>query len=664
MAETSPSKNTQHEEIPVEVEGFSEEERQEIISQIDQVARSNRLGSAKAFSQIQPEKKGAVFPLVVNLLAVILIGAGVYGANYYFGQRIEQLSVQSVQFESAEGKILEEVKKESEQKLQAKEQEISQIREDLQDIERQRQTLQENMEAEIAAKEQQLRQSLEEALQQERQRLESEGISSQELEQQLQQFRSQQEQQYQTALEEYRSETMQQLAEKEQQLREAQETAEQILAEANREKAQILEETQAREAELRQQFEQERERLTAETTEAQQELERLAELRQNEQLYRDQINSMYRDIQQALSEGERQTAQARIVDMREFLQSVAINEAPSIAQRRDVDQFLLNVLEEESTKVSAKPDESLLEAAKTISALRSTVDEARQLQQEGNFYEAKRNYNRAIEMLPAVAAASSQLEQINQQEQAERIRELLTEARESAEAEQYGQALEQYTAAVSESADTHSAAAGSAVEGLIEIFTTQMETVESANQTRQREYEQRIADLRAQVAALQRAENSLEQQLEQRVSTSEQLSTQIEQKDEQIDQLTQTLRQRQQRITALSEQIDQLETEQEQLTRQYQSAQRRAANLNSELNEAVDQMAELVQRGQSNSRIRAAVGRYQELQERSSSLLTSPETEDIAAARAEFKAFLSSEEIQSLFPELSTLYEQLSQNGP
>ncbi len=662
MAETLPShpssaKGMIHDEIPVEVEGFSEKERQEIVSQIDQVARRNRLGSTEAFSQIQPEKKGAVFPLVVNILAVILIGAGVYGANYYFGQRIEQLSVQSSQFESAEGKILEEVKKESEQKLQAKEQEISQIREDLQEIEQKRQALQENMEAEIAAKEQQLRQSLEEALQQERQRLEAEGISSQELEQQLQQFRTQQEQQYQSALEQYRAETVQQLEEKELQLQQAQETAEQILAEANREKNEILQETQAREAELRQQFEQERERLVAETSEAQQELERLGELRQNEQLYRDQINSMYRDIQQSLSEGDRQTAQTRIGDMREFLQSIAINQAPSVAQRRDVDRFLLNVLEEESTKVAAAPDESLLEAAKTISALRSTVNEARQLQQEGNFYEAKRNYNRAIQMLPAVATAADQLEQINQQEQAEIIRELLGEARGSAEAQEYGQALEQYTAAVTESANTHSAAAGSAVEGLIEIFTTQMETAESAYQTRQLEYEQRLA-------TLQQEKNSLEQQLSQRSTASEQLGTQIEQKDAQIDQLTQTLQQRQQRISALSEQIDQLKTEQEQLTRQYQSAQRRAANLKSDLNEAVDQMAELVQRGESNPRVRAAVQRYQELQERSRSLLTSPETEDIAAAQAEFQDFLSSEEIQSLFPDLNTLYEQISQNGP
>ncbi|MFW6274389.1 MAG: hypothetical protein ACOC2P_00980 [Spirochaetota bacterium] len=669
MATTPPSQRTPpngtpHDEIPVEVEGFSEEERQEIVNQIDEVARRNRIGSSEAFSKIQPKKKGTVFPLVVNILAVLFIAAGVFGANYYFGQRIEQLGVESRQFESAEGKILEEVQRASEQQLQAKEQEISQIREDLQDIELERQALQANMEAEISAKEQQLRQSLEEALQQERQRLESEGVSSQELEQQLREFRSQQEQQYQSAIEEYRAETMQQLEEKEQQLRQAQETAEQILAEANREKAEILQETEAREAELRQQFEQERERLTSESAEARQELERLAELRQNEQLYRDQINSMYRQIQTALSKGDRQAAQTSIADMREFLQSIAVDEAPSVARRRDIDQFILNILENEATKVAAAPDESLLEAAKTITALRSTVDEARRLQQEGELYAAKRTYNRALEMLPSVAAATSQLDAINRQEQAERIRELLAEAQSSNEADQVDQAIEQYTAAVTEAANTHSAAAGSAVEGLVEIFTLRMESAESTYQTRQREYEQQIADLRRQVAALQREESDLEQQLQQRSASTDELGNQIERKNERIDDLTQSLEQRQQRIASLSEQIDQLETEQEQLTRQYQSAQRQVANLNSELNDAVDQMAELVRRGESNVRIRAAVQRYQELQERSSSLLSSPETEDIAAAQAEFENFLGSDQVKDLFPGLEQLYEQLHPGKP
>ena len=599
MAETSPPQHTApgtpQNEIPVEVEGFSEEERQDIVDQIDQVARSNRLSASQAFSNIQPQKKGSLFPIVVNLLALILIGAGIFGANYYFNQQIEALSMESDQLESTEGKILEAVKKESEEQLSAKEAEISQIREDLQQIAQQRQSLQENMQAQIEAKEQQLRNDLEATLRQERERLESQGVSSQELEERLQEFRQQQEQEYQAALEEYQRETSQQIAEKEQELQEAQATAEQILAEANREKAEILEETQQREAELRQQFETERERLTAEASEVQQELERLSEIRSNEQLYRDQINGMYRNIQQALEQGNRQTAQARITDMREFLQNISVQDSPSLAKRMDIDQFMIGLLEEQILNTSAAgPDESLLESAKTISTLRTTVAEAQKLQQEGNLYEAKRYFSRATELIPAVSTAVNQLESINRQEQADRIRQLLSTGESAVENQQYDQAIESFTAAVTEAAEVHSAAAGSALKGIIEILNNRLQTTAA-------EYEQRISSLERQTAQLEEQNQALSDELQQRSNSTTQLSREVEQKDTRISRLEKTLSTQENRINSLSNQIEQLESEKQQLEQRYQRVRRQVDTLNKELNDAVNEMADLISRDESTS---------------------------------------------------------------
>lgn len=660
MATNSPSQrqpvqDTLRDDIPVEVDGFSEEERREIVAQIDQVATSNRLGTSEAFTKFEPEKKGALFPLIVNILAVLLIAAGVFGTNYYFSQRIEELSVQSTQIESAEGKILEEVKKESEQKLKAKETEISKIREDLQQIELERQTLQDSMQAEIEAKEQELQEELRAALSSERRRLESEGVDSEEMENRLEQFREQQEERYSAALQEYRSETMQQLEEKEQELQEAKATAEQILGEANREKEEILKETQQREEELRLQFETERERLTAETSEVKEELEQLSEIRQNEQLYRDQINGMYREIQTALEAGNRQAAHTKIADMREFLQNLAINDAPSIAKRRDIDQFLLGLLEEQSTKTStSSPDESLLEAAKTISSLRSTVEEAQELQEEGNLYEARRYFNRATELIPSVSTAITQLEQINRQETGERIRELLSAADSSVEEGELEQAAEQFTAAITETAPVHTAAARSAVEGLINIFEADYAAAEAELQAEQRQ-------LQSQLDRLKEERSVLQEKLLQRDKSSGQLNDEIDRKDAHISELEETLQQKEAQVNTLNRRVTRLEKEQQQLTQRYRKAQEEVENLHNEMDDAVDQMAELVSRGESNSRLRAAVQRYEHFQQRSSALLTSPNTQDIAAAQAEFERFLTSEEMRTLFPELSNLYTRLNQ---
>ncbi|GEM_PF-2377274 len=657
-SQQQPAQDTLRDDIPVEVEGFSEEERREIVAQIDQVATGNRLGTSEAFTKFEPEKKGSLFPLVVNILAVLLIAAGVFGTNYYFSQRIEELSVKSTQIESAEGKILEEVKKESEQKLKAKESEISKIREDLQQIEQERQTLQENMQAEIEAKEQELQEELRAALSSERRRLESEGVSSEEMQNRLEQFRAQQEERYSAALQEYRSKTMQQLEEKEQELQEAKATAEQILAEANREKEEILKETQEREEELRQQFETERERLTAETSEAKEELEQLSEIRQNEQLYRDQINGMYREIQTALEGGDRHTALTKIADMREFLQNVAINEAPSIAKRRDIDQFFLGLLEDQSTKTgTSSPDESLLEAAKTISSLRSTVEEAQKLQQEGKLYEAKRYFNRATELIPSVSTAVTQLEKINRQESGERIRELLSAADTSVEEGELEQAAEQFTAAITEAAPVHTAAARSAVEGLLQIFETRLERAKADYDTAEAELLTEQRQLQSQLDLLKEERKALQETLLQSDKTSDQLNDEIDRKDTRISELQETLKQKETQIDTLNRRVTRLEKEQQQLTQRYRKAQE-------ELDDAVDQMAELVSRGESNSRLREAVQRYEQFKQRSSTLLTSPNSQNMAAAQAEFERFVTSEEIKSLFPELSSLYTRLDQGTP
>ena len=70
---------------------------------------------------------------------------------------------------------IEELKKESEAALQAKNREINQIQAQLQDIDKQRQELQSNMDEKVAAREAELRSALEVELAAERERLEQEA---------------------------------------------------------------------------------------------------------------------------------------------------------------------------------------------------------------------------------------------------------------------------------------------------------------------------------------------------------------------------------------------------------------------------------------------------------------------------------------------------------
>ena len=68
-----------------------EEEKRQILDQIEKSISESGLPAA---SGIQPQKKGFVFPLIVNLSALILLIAAVFGAVRMFEVRREKLNLE------------------------------------------------------------------------------------------------------------------------------------------------------------------------------------------------------------------------------------------------------------------------------------------------------------------------------------------------------------------------------------------------------------------------------------------------------------------------------------------------------------------------------------------------------------------------------------------
>jgi len=654
---TGPSKTTgPRNTLPVEIEGFTEEERQEITSQIDQIARSSSMGRANVFEQLKPEKKGTVFPLVVNLLALVIIAAGVYLSYYYFNQRLEQLNVEANAIQSAEGQILEEVKRDAERKIQEKESEISKIREDLALIEEQRRSLQDNMQQQISAKEQELQRELETILQAERSRLQASGISQQELDTRLEQFRTEQEQQFRNSLTRFREQSMEQLQEKEEELIEAKATAEKILQDANREKEELLAQSQEREAELRRQFEAEKERLAQESSESRTELRRLEDARQNEQLFRDQINGLYIDIQSAIDSESPEQARGKINELRTLLQSPSVRDIPSLAKRIEVDSFMIDLLETEAAGTGSRErDGSLLEAAKKITALNSTVDEAQRLQSEGKLYDARRYYSQAIEMLPAVQTAVNESRSIVLDEEAAEIKELIAEADQAVERGDTDGAVGLYTNAALEASREHSSLNRTAVSKILQLKQQELA-----------EYSQRSAAVSREIETLReeirQAEGERDALQRESTSSASTLNRTIAQQNTTISDLQNQISVKEQEISNLNTRMKGLEEERVQLVAQYREAELKVRKLNNDLEGAVDQITELITQSESNSRLRNAVDRYQNFQQRSSSLIASGRTEDRDTARRELQNFLSSREVREIFPELSELYNSIQEN--
>lgn len=662
-------------------ENLSEEERQEIFSQIDQVASRSRLDERRGNFEFTPNKNGGFFPLLINILALLAIAGGVYYADYFYSRQEEQLDVQSDSYLSAEGKIIEEYKKESERKLSEKENEIQDIQQDLEKIKEERQELATHMEQRIDEREEELRTELEAEIREEQERLEAQGISEEELENRLSEIRKERREELESRLEGYRDEMQAELEEKQQELAEAEETAQQILDEARQEKENLIEESQQREEELREQMEEQKERLSQQAGQAQEKLSELSEQRQQEQLILDQISSLYLDIRNALSNNETQKAMERISALRELINSPNVVQMSALSKRREVDTFLLSTIEEYINKTQRSSGESsLLETAQLLSSAKASVSSAQEALEKGDRYTAERYFNQALTTIPAIETAHNEVRQIEGEKRGERVEELISLAEEQREEGNMEEAVSKLATAAAEASPFNSGKAREAVRKLNTMLT---ESYESTIEENRQEFEARREELRSRInelttrldrvnAELEKTEKTLaerEQELEDEVSSLESRLNKLQEEnneaDTRIKQLETRITEGESKQEELEEEkrrlegrVEDLRTQLSKVEANYKSVQKRNQRLERDLDEAAEEMAEMVAGSGGNTTLSEAVDRYSDFRETQRELLSTGDAETQNKARKNFEDFLRSEAISSIFPDLPSLYDR------
>jgi DNA repair exonuclease SbcCD ATPase subunit len=198
---------------------------------------------------VRADKRGWLFPLLINLAAVLLIAAGVYLLTRYFELRRDNITLRRNTYLSAEGTLIQTLKQESANKLQAKDEEIASIRGRLQAVDQERQALKLSLEADLTAKEQELRRQMEAELETEKQRLLSLGTSSAGVADQIQVLERRQELSLEREIEQYRRQLDARLREKEQELLQSRQLARQALDQANQDRELLLAELRQEESE-------------------------------------------------------------------------------------------------------------------------------------------------------------------------------------------------------------------------------------------------------------------------------------------------------------------------------------------------------------------------------------------------------------------------------
>lgn len=409
------------------------EEREEVLTQINEIIARNRIEiKPETFSYI-PQRSGAFLPILLNALAVLTILLGVFLFSSFFNRREEYIVTGPATIITAEAKLIKALKQESEQQLNQKDREISEIQMKLADISSERDKLKSETEAQILKREQELRQALEVELEAERQKLQGEGISSERIEQQLRALEKKKSREYGEQLESFKRQAEAELDKKEATITTIVEEYEQSLQQAQVERTQLQEELKEKEAELQAQFQAREKALESDRSRIAGELDQIREQRQKEQLVFDQILSSYNRIKQNIRASQYDEALENIDTLNNYLNQESIASLPAIQRRRSVELFIITslrrLIENERASDPMRQDTaSLIASANLLTSISSIVEHADSRFRAGDTTAAQELYLSAIEKIPALEtsyAALKEIEESSLEEERERLAEII-----------------------------------------------------------------------------------------------------------------------------------------------------------------------------------------------------------------------------------------------
>ncbi|HVO39868.1 MAG TPA: hypothetical protein VMV03_12640 [Spirochaetia bacterium] len=332
--------------------GITPSEREEIRTHIEKVATENRIPVEAAQFSLPQARRGVLMPTIVNAAAVlaVLVAALVLTLVFRHGER--RLETQATQYASVEGRLIRELRAESDQQMSSKQKEIDEVRQKLRDLEQQQQTLEQTFNDKLRQKEAEFKALLKQEVEAERARLLSRGLGQAELDRQMQKYEAERRTYYERQLADYRKQL-------EAQKRQVQADIDRLRSEytarldqLQKEQRQIVADYQQRESNLRVQLEQKTqvmERLRtqniADLEAAQRELARLTQVSERTTSVENQIDGLTVRIRDALVAADTAGALTRVHDLQGYLRQDAVRNASGLGGRIRTETFFLNQLE-------------------------------------------------------------------------------------------------------------------------------------------------------------------------------------------------------------------------------------------------------------------------------------------------------------------------------
>ncbi len=433
-----------------EEQSISPEEREKVLAQINAIVAKSRIQITADTFEFTPKLRGSVLPIIINVAAAVILVAGILLAAFLFKRSEETIITRPQTVETAEGKLLEALKEESEQALGRKDQEIAAIQKKLANMNSERANLKMESEAELRRRADELTEAMNRELEAERLKLQASGVSEESIAQALRELEEEKNLEYSRQLETIQQQAQADLTRKEEAVNRLIGDYELALQEATTTRNQLQDELTERQQELETQFLKREAALSGDRARALQQLDQFQQQQEQEQLVLDQFLSFYKQVNTNLEGSKYEAALSDLDNFRGYLNQEIVVGLPAISRRRPVELFLIRSLEEligaELTQ-SKQDSRSLLDAANAIASLSAAVDRGEGFFQDGKYENARKLYLSALAEIPAVDLGYTKLKQIEElflQRDQDRIAALIAAGNTDYLSGDYQRAVEQY----------------------------------------------------------------------------------------------------------------------------------------------------------------------------------------------------------------------------
>jgi hypothetical protein len=664
-----------------QVKGISEEDQREILLEIEKVAGENRIDVSGDLFQFTALRKGWLFPALVNVIGLVLLVGGITALTWFFRAGEEELLEAGRVVVTAESRLIEEIRRETEQQLATKDDEINDIQAQLQRISAERAALAGDLEQRVAQREMALREELEQELEEERRRLRALNLSEEEVEARMASFAEVKEREFSQRMDQFRRQAEAEQDRIAQELNRREAEFGRSLTQANREREQLVRESAQRLSEVQREYEAQLAAGQAQLDAAQSELARLAAQQERELLLRGQIRGLYQTATGALRQGNHELARTRLQDLRSLLNDESVLRIPALREQRPVELILIDSLERLITldEQFGDPDTARrLSEAQQVVRVQGLVDQAAEATAEGEIGRAVSLYQQALDVIPAVSESYQFITDVGAEESVQELARLneeaavlMSNANTALAAGQYQRATEQYSRVLSDYFRTryrNEAIEGmqrtlvalqqSSAERLSELETDRIVLTGELETTREE-----LTSARAEAESLTREIQSTRLQLAAVEQTST-LPADAQELREDLDDAERRLALAQERVTQLEETVDRREAAlldaEADLLRALNDLALAQARSGTSLDPTL--VAEMDRLRALEEEVIAAQQHWERYRRETESLLAAgSDMVQILDARVALERFLSNATVRRLFPEMSGEIERYDQ---